>query len=181
MRLRALVVLVVAFGAPDPASAQNVQIWSKLIGQLDGPAARVQVMAVVVANEQSVTTQRGVRLDLEHLVADPGCDWKVGAWATMCRQHEAALFIAEERLAGVRDELLGRAGRPGLPAAYLADVGCHPEGRLPAIAEYRATTHAGWSHSGLIVCGYALADRSASELVDLLSRASAALRDEAPR
>jgi hypothetical protein len=31
------------------------------------------------------------------------------------------------------------------------------------------------------VCGYALADRSASELVDLLSRASAALRDEAPR
>jgi hypothetical protein len=78
----------------------------------------------------------------------------------------------------VLDDLL-RSGRPAayLPVAYLPDVG---GGRLPAIAEYRAITHEGREHSGLIVCGYTLADRSASELVNLLSRAGAALRDEAP-
>jgi hypothetical protein len=96
----------------------------------------------------------------------------------MCKRDDAALFIAEQCVAMVLDDLL-RSGRPAayLPVAYLPDVG---GGRLPAIAEYRAITHEGREHSGLIVCGYTLADRSASELVNLLSRAGAALRDEAP-
>jgi hypothetical protein len=133
-------------------------VWSKLIGRLEGPESRATVTALIVEDATDTPrVMRGLRIDLAHIGAPPSCDWKYVAWTIMCKRANAAVFVEEGRLEGVRNRL--ERG-----AAHLRP--------WEFISHYTST-----GSSGLIVCGYQFSYRRSSELAALFTGAIAALKE----
>jgi len=110
------------------------------------------------------TVMRGVRVDLAHLDAAPGCDCKYEAWSIMCKRANAAVYIEEGRLDTVRNRIKGAA------------AGLRPS---EFISKY-STTSPGVAKTGLIVCGYQFSYRKPEDLADLFTSAITELK-AAPR
>lgn len=137
--------------------------WSKWIGRLDGGSAYAVVTAVAVESSAGAPrAMRGVRIDLRHDGARPGCNLKHVEWAVMCDRELAAAYIEEDRLAEFRSAVLsGRAVvHPG-----------HPLG----VTTFRSSAPS-W---GILLCGYSLHGRSVEDLAALLDAAMDALADAA--
>jgi hypothetical protein len=145
-----------------------IVVWSRAVGQLEGPAARATVVAIAIEDVTN-TRMRGLRLDLAHLEANPNCNQRFLDWAILCARPDAAIYLDEVHVERVR--------------ARLMEIGAatvHPERGWTngGITTYR--TSGGPAPFGLIITGYTLAGRRAEELVDLLARGIEALK-EAPR
>jgi hypothetical protein len=139
--------------------------WSEVIGGLESQESRATVIALVVEDKTSdPSVMRGIRVDLAHIGATPGCDWKYWSWRIMCERANAAIYIEEGRLERVRDGV--RRG-----AAELRP--------MEFISKYSMTA-SGKETTGLIVCGYTLSERQPAELAELFTSAIAKLKG-APR
>jgi hypothetical protein len=153
---------------PTPLEALATQdgsrtTWSKWIGRLDGGSAYAVVTAVAIESSAGVPrTMRGVRIDLRHEGARPGCDLKHVEWAVMCDRELAAAYIEEDRLAEFRSAVL--SGRAVV----------HP-GHSLGVTTFRSSAPS-W---GILLCGYSLHGRSVEELAALLDEAMAALASTA--
>ncbi|HEV8715430.1 MAG TPA: hypothetical protein VGX03_21700 [Candidatus Binatia bacterium] len=147
-----------AFAARSTATV----VWSKLIGRLDSQEARATITALIIEDTISTpTVMRGLRIDLEHTVANPSCDWKYVAWAIMCKRANAAVYVEEGRLEEVRNRL-ERGAAELRPWEF--------------ISQYESSVGSVQVSSGLIICGYQFAHRRRSELAALFTRAIAELR-----
>ena len=155
---------------PTPLEAFSARpgakvVWSRTIGQIEGPAARATVVAIAIEDLSSAPpVVRGLRLDLAHLVPNPNCDLLYQDWAVLCARPNAAVYLAAERLEQVRARWAERG-----------TVEVHPGNG--GMTTYRSGSQPG---SGLIICGYTLEGRQPDELTALLTQGISALHD-APR
>lgn len=142
-------------------------IWSRSVGQLEGPAARATMSAIAIEDPTSTPrVMRGIRIDLVHLVANPDCHLRYGDWAALCARPNAALFLDERDLARARQTMAEKG---------VAQV--HP-GFGGGITHFRMGGSV--KPSGLIIVGYTLDGSQPEQLTALFEQALAALAD-APR
>ena len=139
-----------AFATRSTAKA----VWSKTIGRLESQKARATITALIVEDVTATpTVMRGLRIDLVHGEASPGCDWKYLAWRIMCERSNAAVYVEEARLEEVRKGI-------ELGAAQLGPTD---------ISQYEKSVNSGGGmipvEKGLIVCGYQFSNREPKELV----------------
>ena len=140
--------------------------WSKVIGNFESQESRATVTALVVEdNTSEPSVMRGIRIDLAHIRETPSCDWKYWAWRIMCQRANAAVYVEEGRLEGVRKGIERGAAelRP-----------------MEFISQYRTNAQGRTTSKGLIVCGYQFSHREPEELAEMLSRAITELK-EGPR
>lgn len=150
---------------PSPLEAFAAQssakvVFSKTVGHFDSRGSHA-VLTIIVAEDQVTPKRemRGLRIDLlHHDPSPPPCDWKYSAWQIMCQRPNASIYIEEARLEKVRDQL---------------NRGVAELRHMEFISEYSSSLPS----SGLIVCGYDFPDRRATELMALLTRAIAELRN----
>ena len=139
--------------------------WSQVIGSLESQESRATVTALIVEdNTSDPGVMRGIRVDLAHIGPTPSCDWKYWAWRIMCQRANAAIYIEEVRLEGVRNGVK-RGAAELRPMEFISKYG--------KIVQGQKTT-------GLIVCGYQFSERQPEELSELFTSAIAKLKG-APR
>ena len=145
-----------AFAARSTAKV----VWSKSVGRLESKGARATITALVVEDvTSSPSLMRGLRIDLAHGEATPGCDWKNWAWRIMCERPNAAVYVEEAQLQEVRkgQELGAAELRP-----------------MEFISWYEKSVNSGAGmillEKGLIVCGYQFSDREPKDLAALLTQ-----------
>ena len=136
-------------------------IWSQSVGQLESRDARATITALVVEDPTgSPRLVRGLRIDLAHGEASPGCDWKYSAWRIMCERPNAAVYIEEAQILKVSKDL--------------------ERGAAEFISRYEKSVNSGAGivplEHGLIVCGYQFSDREPKDLLALFTKGIAELK-----
>jgi hypothetical protein len=141
-------------------------VWSKTVGRLESHDARATMTALVVDDATgSPSPMRGLRIDLAHGEASPGCDWKYSAWRIMCERPDAAVYIEEAQILKVSKDVERGAAelRP-----------------MEFISRYEKSVNSGAGivplEHGLIVCGYQFSDREPKDLVALFTKGIAELK-----
>jgi len=147
-----------AFAARSTAKV----VWSKTIGHLESREAHATLTVISLEDRTTAASMmRGVRIDLAHTGAGPGCDWKYLAWRIMCERPNASVYVEEGRLEEVRNGIVHGAAELR-PFEFISKFGKQDASRV-------------WS-TGLIVCGYQFSDRQPSDLAELFTRAIAELK-----
>lgn len=129
----------------------GVVVWASPIGRLESPDSRAVVTAVALEDRATEEITRGVRIDLIHRQPNPDCNLRFAAHARLCAEEGAAIFIDENELMRVRDDVDRGNAAGNLIYSWRSGVG-------------NALT------SGLTIGGYTFAGSERTELATIIER-----------
>ena len=138
------------------AAAPEVRtVWSRVLGEIRSPSARLLVSAVKLQAPGS-SQMRGVRLEPRHAGERPACDvWPYIEWRLLCEEERPTVYIEESALPKFIE-----GTRQG--AAAIADY--------TAVSRTRSG-RPGDMREGYIILGYEFSGGAGAELADMLTAA----------